>query len=320
MTLSFRRLHYFRTVAREGGVTAAAAALHVSQPSISVQIQKLEKALGHRLFDRSGRTMELTPEGKVVLDYADEIYRLMRELEETVRGRVGGRPVRLVVGLAATVPNLVAFHLLNPAFTVEGPVRLVVRENATERLMAALSTHEVDLVLADMPIPQNVSVQAFNHPLGSSPIDIFGPPLLAHAARDGFPRSLDGQPFLLPGEGYALRRSIEDWFARNGIQPRIVAEVEDIDLIHVLAEAGAGMFAAPAIIAEDLRVRFAVEQVGRAIGIREQFYAITVDRRLKHPAVVAITEAARRELASAMAEERTEGERLADADRTSSDA
>ncbi len=303
MPLNYRRLHYFRTVAHEGGVTAAAAALHVSQPSISVQIQKLEKALGHKLFDRSGRSMELTPEGKVVLEYADEIFRLMRELEETVRGRVGGRPLRLVVGLSATVPNLVAFHLLNPAFTLESPVRLVLREKATDRLMAELSTHEVDLVLADMPIPQNVSVQAFNHPLGSSPIDIFGPPLLAHLARDDFPHSLDGQPFLLPAEGYALRRSIDDWFARNAIQPRVVAEVEDIDLINVLAEAGAGMFAAPSTIADDLRVRFAVERIGRAEGIRQQFFAITVDRRLKHPAVVAITEAARRELSTAMADE-----------------
>lgn len=306
MALNYRRLHYFRTVAQEGSVTAAAEALHVSQPSISVQIQKLEKALGHRLFDRSGRAVELTAEGRVVLDYADEVYRLMRELEETVRGRLGGRPVRLVVGLSATLPNLVAMQLLNPAFAAEGPVRLVLREKGTDRLMSELSTHEVDLVLADMPIPQHVSVRAFNHPLGSSPIDVFGPPLLAHEAREDFPRSLDGQPFLLPGEGNALRRSIEEWFARNGIQPRIVAEVEDIDLINVLAEAGTGMFAAPAIIADDLRVRFAVERIGRAHGIRQQFFAITVDRRLKHPVVVAITEAARKELATATAVEEPE--------------
>jgi len=280
--------------------------LHVSQPSVSVQIQKLEGALGHRLFDRSGRAVELTPEGRVVLDYADEIFRLMRELEETVRGRLGGRPVRLVVGLSATVPNLVAFHLLNPAFTVEGPVRLVLREESTDRLLAELSAHAVDLVLADLPIPQNVSVKGFNHPLGSSPIDIFGPPLLAHRASEDFPRSLDGLPFLLPGEGNALRRSVDEWFARNSIQPRIVAEVEDIDLINVLAEAGAGMFAAPAMIGEDLRVRFAVERIGRAHGIRQEFFAITVDRRLRHPAVMAITESARRELATAMAEEAPE--------------
>jgi LysR family transcriptional activator of nhaA len=298
--LNYRRLDYFRTVAHEGGVTAAAAVLRVSQPSISVQIQKLEKSLGQQLFDRSGRSMELTAEGKVVLEYADEIFRLGRELEETVRGRLGGRPLRLVVGLAATVPNLVAFHLLSPAFGLEEPVRVVLRENRTDRLLAELSTHDVDLVLADMPIPPNVSVQAFNHPLGSSPIDIFGPPLLASLARDDFPRSLDGQPFLLPGEGYTLRRSLEDWFVREGVQPRILAEVDDNDLINVLAEAGAGMFAAPSIIGDDLRVRYAVERVGRATGLRERFFAITADRRIKHPAVVAITEAARIELSDAV--------------------
>ncbi|NIP78518.1 MAG: LysR family transcriptional regulator [Gemmatimonadetes bacterium] len=302
-SLNYRRLHYFRTVAHEGSVTAAAEVLHVSQPSISVQIQKLEKTLGQRLFDRSGRSLELTAEGKVVLEYADEIFRLGRELEETVRGRLRGRPMRLVVGMSATVPNLVAFHLLSPVFGLDEPVRLVLRENRTDRLLGDLSMHEVDLVLADMPIPPNVSVQAFNHPLGSSPIDLFGPPLLAYAAREGFPQSLDGQPFLLPGEGYALRRSLDDWFMRHEIRPRVVAEVEDIDLINVLAEAGAGLFAAPSIIADDLRVRYAVEQVGRAHGVTEEFYAITVERRIKHPAIVAIREAARNELAEAMKEE-----------------
>lgn len=303
MALNYRRLYYFRTVAHEGSVTAAAEVLHVSQPAISVQIQKLERALGHRLFDRGGRAVELTAEGRVVLDYADEVFRLMRELEETVHGRLGGRPLRLVVGLSTALPNLVAIQLLEPAFAAEGPVRLVLREKGTDRLMSELSTHEVDLVLADMPIPQHVSVRAFNHSLGSSPIDVFGPPLLAHEAGENFPHSLNGQPFLLPGEGTALRRSIEEWFARNAIQPRIVAEVEDIDLINVLAEGGAGMFAAPAIIADDLRVRFAVERIGRAHGIRQEFFAITVDRRLKHPVVVAITESARKELATAAVDE-----------------
>lgn len=295
--LNYHHLRYFHAVAVEGGVTAAAEALGVSQPSVSAQIRQLEEALGQTLFDRSGRGMNLTAEGKVVLEYADEIFRLGRELEETVRGHLRGRPIRLVVGLAATLPNLVAFHFLTPAFGLEEPVRMVLRENRTDRLLADLATHDVDLVLADIPIPPNANVQAFNHPLGSSPIDILGPPLLAHKLRDGFPHSLDGQPFLLPAEGYALRRSLEDWFARNDIQPRIVAEVEATDLINVFAEAGAGMFAAPSIIVHDTRVRYAVETVGRAQGLKEQFFAITADRRIKNPAVVAITEAARTDLA-----------------------
>lgn len=297
-TLNYHHLRYFHAVAREGGVTAAADALGVSQPSVSTQIQQLEEALGQQLFDRSGRSMRLTAEGKVVLEYADEIFRLGSELEETVRGRLRGRPLRLVVGLSATLPNLVAFHFLTPAFGLEDPVRMVLREKRTDRLLADLATHDVDLVLADIPIPPTANVRAFNHPLGSSPIDILGPPLLVHQLRDEFPRSLHGRPFLLPAEGYALRRSLEDWFANHDIQPRIVAEVEDNDLVNVLAEAGAGMFAAPSIIVPDIRVRYAVETVGRADGLKERFFAITADRRIKHPAVVAITEAARTDLST----------------------
>jgi LysR family transcriptional activator of nhaA len=296
--LNYRHLEYFRAVAHEGGVRAAAAVLHVSQPSISAQIKKLEKALGYDLFDRSGRSLTLTPEGRVVLEYADEIFRLGRELEDTVRGRLEGRPLRLAVGLAGTIPNLVALHLLEPAFGLEDPVRLILREKPTDRLLADLATQDLDLVLADLPIPPQVSVRAFEHPLGETPVDIYGPPLLAHRIREGFPQSLDGEPFLLPVEGYALRRSLDSWFDANGIHPRVVAEIEDNDLMNVLSESGAGFFAAPAIIHDDIMVRYAVERVGRAEGLSERFYAITTDRRIKHPAVAAITEAARLELSS----------------------
>jgi LysR family transcriptional activator of nhaA len=298
MPLNYRHLRYFRAVAHEGGVTAAAQVLHVSQPSVSAQIQKLERSLGLQLFDRSGRSMELTPEGEMVLRFADEIFRIGRELEEAIAGQREGRPVRFVIGLAATIPNLVALHLLDPAFGLDDPLRMVVREKRTDRLLADLATQDVDLVLADMPIPPTVSVRAFNHPLGSSPVDILGPPLLAHRLDTDFPRSLDGQPFLLPAEGYTLRRSLDDWFARLDIQPHVVAEIEDNDLINVLAEAGAGMFAAPSIIADDIRVRYAVERVGRAEGLKERYFAITAERRIRNPAVAAITEAARTELSA----------------------
>ncbi len=294
--LNYRHLQYFWSVVREGGVTAAARAMHVSQSAVSSQIRKLEEALGHELFDRSGRSLVLTPEGRIVLEYADEIFRLGGELRDTVAGGLAGRPMRLTVGLSATIPNLVSFHLLEPAFELPDPVHLVVRESRTDELLAELATQSVDMVLADMPIPPNVSVRAFNHPLGSSPVDIFAPPLLAHRLRDGFPKSLDGEPFLLPSEGYTLRRSLEDWFVREGVTPRIFAEIEDNDLINVFAEAGAGLFAAPAVISGDIRVRYAVEVVGRAAGIAERYYAITADRRLKHPVVAAITEGARSEL------------------------
>lgn len=294
--MNFQHLRYFQAVARYGGVTAAAEALGVSQPAVSAQLRKLEEALGHDLFDRSGRSMVLTRDGRVVLDYANEIFRLGDDLEDTVRGRLFGRPMRLVVGVAATIPNLVSFHLLEAVFEMDDPVRMVVRENRTDRLLASLAAHEVDLVLADRAVPANVGVRAYEHPLGSSPVDILAPPLMAHRLRDGFPMSLDGQPFLLPTEGYVLRRSLEEWFGRVGIRPHVFAEIENNDLANVFAETGAGMLAAPAIITDDIRVRYALEVVGRAEGVREHFFAITPKRRIEHPAIAAITESARREL------------------------
>lgn len=294
--LNYRHLEYFWHVVKHGGVTAAAEALHVSQPAVSAQLKKLEVALGHRLFDRDGRTMALTPEGRLVFDYADEIFRLGLELERTVHGGLEGRPMRLVVGISAAIPNLVGFHLLEPVFELADPVRLIVRENRTDRLLAALAARELDLILSDMPIPEEKRVRAFTHALGSSRVTILGPPLTAYRLRDGFPQSLDGEPFILPTEGYRLRRSLDDWFLGLGIQPTVFAEVEDNDLVNAFAEAGAGLFAAPSVIADDIRLRYAVEVVGEAEGLSEDFFAITAERRIKHPAVVAITQGARAEL------------------------
>lgn len=204
--------------------------------------------------------------------------------------------MRLVVGVSATIPNLVAFHLLEPAFELGDPVRVVVRESRGDHLLAALATHDLDLVLSDTPLPPTSGIRAFYHSLGSSPVDILGPPLMAHRLRDGFPQSLDGEPFILPAEGYTLRRSLDLWFAECGIRPHVFAEVEDNDLINVFAEAGAGMFAAPAVIVSDIRIRYAVEVVGRVEAVTEDFYAVTAERKLEHPAIVAITERARSEL------------------------
>lgn len=299
--LNYRHLEYFWHVVQEGGVTAAAEALHVSQPSISAQLRKLERSLGYELFHRDGRSLALTHEGKVVFGYADEIFRIGKELTQTIEGRMTGRPMRLVVGVSATVPNLVTFHLLGPAFEMQDPVRVVVREGPSERLLTELAAQELDLILSDRPVPGDARVQAYTHPLGSSPVDIVGPPLLAHRLRDGFPESLDGEPFIMPVEGYAMRDSLEAWFESRGIRPRVFAEIEDHDLINAFGEAGGGMFAVPTLITEELRVRYAVERVGRAKGLTEEFFAITAERRLLHPVVLAVTEGARAELFSVRA-------------------
>jgi LysR family transcriptional regulator, transcriptional activator of nhaA len=286
-------------VAREGGVTAAAEKLHVSQPAISAQVRKLERALGHQLFDRSGRSLVLTPEGRIVLEYADDIFRLGRELSDTLKGRLEGRPLRLIVGLTDSIPKIVAFHLLQPAFEIPDPVRFVVREDRPDQLLAQLATHDLDLVLSDMPIPPHINVQAYNHLLGESAIAIFGRADLAAPLRDDFPTSLDGAPFLLHADGYPLRRSLDDWFAAHRIQPLPVAEFADSALIRVFAEAGKGLFAAPTVIADEICAKFGVLLIGTATGIRERYYAITGERRIKHPAVAAISEAARATLFTA---------------------
>jgi LysR family transcriptional regulator, transcriptional activator of nhaA len=267
----------------------------VSQPAISAQIRKLERALGHQLFDRSGRSMTLTPEGRVAFDYADEIFGLGRELTSTLKGRPQGRPVRFQVGITDSIPKLVAYHMLEPAFSLPDPVRFVVREASPDQLLAQLATHELDLVLSDTPVPPNVSVQAFNHLLGESPIGIFGRHDLAEPLRDRFPASLDGAPFLLHAPGFPLRRGLDDWFAEHGIQPHAVAEFADSALIRVFAEAGKGLFAAPTVIGDEICEKFGVTLLG-ATGIHERYYAITGERRIRHPAIAAISEGARARL------------------------
>lgn len=294
--LNYRHLYYFWAAATEGGVTAAAAKLHVSQPALSTQIRKLEQALGHELFDRGGRSLALTAEGHIVFEYAGEIFRLGRELRETVQGRLAGRPLRLVVGVADTIPKLVALHLLQPAFSLSDPVRLDVREDRTDRLLSELATHDLDLVLSDMPIPANVSVRAFNHLLGESTVDLFATSALARRVTERFPASLQGAPVILPSEGYTLRRSLDEWLAREDIVPSVVAEVQDSALIKAFGEDGLGVFAAPSVVADEVMEKYAVEKVGRASGVTERFYAITAERRLSHPAVVAISEASKRQL------------------------
>jgi LysR family transcriptional regulator, transcriptional activator of nhaA len=285
-------------------VTAAAEKLHVSQPAVSAQIRTLERSLGHKLFERSGRSLTLTPEGRVVLDYADEIFTLGHELSATLKGRLEGRPRRLVVGLADSIPKLIAYHLLEPALRTADPLKLIVREDRPDRLLAELATHELDLVLSDAPVPPHVNVRAFNHLLGESDIGIFGRHDIASQLSDGFPDSLDGAPFLAHTDGYPLRRLVDDWFATRRIQPVLVAEFADSALIRVFAEAGAGLFAAPTVIADEICDKFGVLLIGTATGIRERYFAITGERRIKHPAVVAISEGARARLFTTTAEGR----------------
>lgn len=294
--LNYHHLLYFWTVARTGSVTRASAELNLTQPAISTQLRTLERALGEKLFVRSGRHLVLTEVGQLVYRYADEIFRTGRELQEMLAGRPSGQPVRFSVGVTDGMPKLLAHRMLEPALALEPPVRLVLREDRPDRLLADLAIHALDLVLADAPVGPGVKVRAYSHLLGECGVVIFGTPDLARRHRRRFPQSLDGAPFLLPTDNSALRRSLEQWFDAQGVRPSVVAEIEDSAVLKVFGGRGAGLFAAPVAIAAEIRRQYDVSEVGRIDDIRERFYAISVERRISHPAVLAITRVARQDL------------------------
>lgn len=296
--LNYHHLRYFWTVAREGSLVAAGKVLRLSHPTLSAQIHALEDQLGEKLFVRVGRRLALTEMGRVVYRYAEEIFSLGRDMVDTVKGRASGQPLRLDVGIADAVPKLVVRRLLQPALSLPEPVRLVCYEDAYEKLLADLALHTLDIVISDAPVPPGSSVRAFNHLLGETGVSLFGTKSLASTYRRGFPKSLDGAPWLLPLENLTLRRSLNQWFDRHDIKPRVVAEFEDSALLKVFGADGVGIFPAPTVMESDVIRQYDVHVLGRAPEVRERFYAISVERKLKNPAVVAISDAARHEIFS----------------------
>jgi LysR family transcriptional activator of nhaA len=294
--LNYHHLLYFWTVAREGGISKAAEKLRLSQPTISAQVRMLEQALGERLFQRQGRTMVLTDTGRLVYRYADEIFGVGRELMETLRGRPVGRPLQLTVGVANVVPKLIVYRLLRPATTGPEPVDLVCREDNAEQLIAQLVTHAVDVVIADTPAPPHLRVKAFSHLLGESDTAFFAPPPQAARLRRRFPRSLHEAPLLVPTVNTALRHALDEWFDKERLRPRIVGQFEDSALMKVFGRSAGVPFPAPAAIEADVCRFYGVRVIGRTSAVRERYYAISAERRLTHPGVLAITSAARDEL------------------------
>lgn len=294
--LNYHHLLYFWTVVREGSVVKAAETLRLSQPTVSSQVRALESSLGERLFTKVGRRLVPTDAGQLVFRYADEIFSLGRELMTTVRSGAGGKPARFVVGVTDALSKLIAYRLLSPALHLPEPVRMICREDRVERLLAGLAVHEVDLVLADTPVPPTVRVQAYSHPLGESDITFFAAPALAVKLRRRFPASLNGVPALWPGEGTVLRRQLDEWCQREKIQPAVVGEFDDSALMKAFGEHGAGVFAAPTVLSRELQRQHNVRAIARVESIRERYYAISAERRITHPAVVAIATQARSEL------------------------
>lgn len=293
--LNYTHLLYFWTVAREGSIVQAAKTLHLTPQTISGQLKLLEEAVGEPLFNRVGRGLALTETGRVVSQYTDEIFQLGAELTQRVKSKQALQPTTLNVGVVNSIPKLVALRVIEPALSLEDPVRVICREGSLELLLGDLAVHRLDLIISDHPLPSSSHVKAYNHPLGESDISFFAHKSIAKRFK-AFPDDLDGAPMLLPVANSPLRRSLDDWFDREDISPLIVAEFNDSALLKAFGEAGLGVFPAPTTIADEVCSMYHSQVLGRIKEIGERYVAISPERRLKHPAVLAITESARRRL------------------------
>lgn len=296
--LNYHHLLYFWMVAREGGLAPAGKVLRLSHPTLSSQIKKLEDALGVALFEKRGRKLALTDAGRIAYRYANDIFALGAELGQAVRGGRGSAPQRLTVGIADVVPKLLVRQMLAPALAGAEPATLVCREDRFERLLADLAAGELDVVIADGPVPPGSSVRAFHHLLGECGLSALAAPTLARSLRRGFPGSLDGAPALLPLAESPMRRTLSAYFARIGVTPRVVAEAEDSALLKAFAADGMGVLFAPTVIAKLVARRNELAVLGELAGVRDRYYVISMDRKLIHPAVLAIRDAAKGELFS----------------------
>ena len=294
--LNYHHLLYFWTAVREGSISAASRKLHLTQPTVSGQIRALERSLKTKLFERSGRTLVPTDAGRIVFRHADEIFAIGRDLVDSLRDGPRGRAVPFTVGVADTLPKVLVHRLLAPAFGAEREIRLTCVDGAPDQLLAQLALHELDLVIGDVPANPRLGLKAYNHLLGDSGITFFAAPAIATRHRRGFPHSLDGAPVLLPCGNSTLRRALEQWFEERGIVPRVRGEFADSGLLKAFGGFGEGIFAAPTAVEADVRKMYGVAVVGRESAIRERFYAVSVERRVKHPAVMAITAQAKQML------------------------
>ena len=292
--MNFKHLHYFWVTAKSGGVMRAGEQLHITPQTLSGQIKLLEDSLGRKLFRKSGRKLELTDEGRLALGFADQIFGLGSELESAVRGSSGGRRVlEFRVGIADSVAKSVAYRLLEPSMALPEPVRLVCSEGKFGDLLSRLALHRLDLVIADEPMSRSLSVKAFNHALGSSPMSFFASPALRAQLKGDFPANLDGMPMLIQGAAASIRQQLEGWLTRHQLRPQVIGEFDDGALMTAFGREGRGVFMAPSVLEAETVTQFGVEVIGRSDELREEFFAISVERKITHPCVVAITTAAR---------------------------
>jgi LysR family transcriptional activator of nhaA len=291
--LNYQHLLYFWSVVRTGSLTRACAELALSAPTISGQLRTLEARLGEKLLAKSGRTLVPTEVGRLVYSYADQIFGLGQELIEALEHRPTARPLRLLVGIDDVLPKEIAYRILKPALNIKRPLRLSCREGTLERLVADLAAHDVDVVLSDAPVTPSLNVRAYNHRLGTCDVLWMATPTLAKTLRRGFPKSLDGVPVLLPTDDTAIRRALDRWLERHDVHPVLLGEFEDYAMLREVARAGHGFAPVPSILEEQFRREYGFARVGLASGVKAEFYAISVERRIKNPAVAEMTDHAR---------------------------
>jgi LysR family transcriptional activator of nhaA len=293
--VNFKHLHYFWVTARAGGIVKAGAQLHTTPQTLSTQIKLLEERLGRKLFRKAGRRLELTDDGRVALRYADEIFTLGQELENALMNPRGAEPpvLEFRVGVADSVAKSVAYQLLEPALKLPDPVRMLCSEGKLDDLLGALALHRLDLVISDERLPPRLSVKAFNHLLGSSTMSFFAAPALQEKLQGRFPACLNGAPMLIPAASSSVRPQFETWLTRHRITPQVVGEFDDGALMGAFGREGRGVFVSPSVLEGETAAQYGVQVIGRSDELVEQFYAISVERRITHPCVVAITQSAR---------------------------
>lgn len=288
--LNYQHLLYFWSVVRTGSLTRACEELALSAPTISMQLRTLEERLGEKLLAKSGRALVPTEIGRMVFSYADEIFGLGQELMEALDHRPSERPLRLVVGVDDVVPKEIAYRILKRTLALKRPVRLACREGTLERLVAELALHEVHVVLSDAPVTPSLNVRAYSHSLGTCEVVWMATPTLAKSLRRNFPESLNGVPVLLPTDDTAIRRALDQWFEKLEVRPVMVGEFEDYAMLREFARAGHGFAPVPSILEDQFRKEYGIARVGVATGIKAEFFAISIERKIKNPAVIEMIE------------------------------
>ena len=291
--LNYQHLLYFWSVVRTGSLARACEELSLSAPTVSAQLRTLEERLGEKLLVKSGRNLVPTDVGRLVYGYAQEIFGLGQQLLEALEQRPSSRPLRLVVGIDDVLPKEIAHRIVEASLQMKQPVRIVCREGTLERLLADLAIHEIDVVLSDAPATPSLNVRAYSHALGSSKVYWMATPALARTLRRGFPQTLDGVPVLLPTDDTAIRRALDQWLDRQNVRPLLLGEFEDYAMLREFARAGHGFAPVPAVLEAQFRRQHGFVRIGMARGVKAEFYAISADRKIKHPAVAAMTQSAR---------------------------